>query len=191
MPCDFPVYACLWSDRVTGLCHSLGLLSWPLWGFVESGPCKTTLQVLMCSDWGDLLPKTIHFLPFLQPCCYSGLWAGTAPRPAGIAPGAGGLPAARLNLPSAYFPLNPLIPQSLGFPPVLKLPQSWENHPPTLLGEGDPCVPNAARIAQERSMFCAAAGSFWGCNTKYFKSNHTSRSNLSTQVSGWKPVARV
>lgn len=151
---------------------------------MESGPCKTTLQVLMCSDWSDLLPKTIHFLPFRWPCCYSGLWAGTAPHPAGIgiAPGAGGLPAARLSLHSACFPLNPLILSPWAYPSVLKLAQSWENHR-TLLEEGDR-VPDAARIAQECSVFCTAAGSFWGCNTKSFKRNHTSRSDLSTQVSG-------
>lgn len=71
---------------------------------------------LMCSDWADLLPKTVHFLPFCWPCCYSGLWAGTAPRLAGIALGAGGLPAVWLTLHPACFPLNPLIPHSLALP---------------------------------------------------------------------------
>lgn len=124
VPRDFPVYTqplsmkWQWPDRVTASLV-LGLLSHNPWyqrGFVESGPWKTILQVVMCSDWGDLLPKTVHFLPFRQPRCYSGLWAGTAPRPAGIAPAGRWASCCWLTLHSACFPLNPLNPQFLGLP---------------------------------------------------------------------------
>lgn len=136
----FTLSPCLWRDRVTGSCHGvLGLSSHDPWyqrGFVESGPCKT-LRVLLCSDWGDLLPKTVRFLPFPWPCCYSGLWAGTAPHPAGIALGAGGL-GSPSTLPAAHLTLSFLTPWD--YPSVLKVAQSWDSHPPTLLGEEDPCA---------------------------------------------------
>lgn len=131
-------------------CHD----PWYQQGSVESGPYKTTCQVLMGSDRGDLLPKTIHFLPFLQPCCYSGLWAGTAPRPAGIALGAGGLPAAWLTLHSACFPLNPLIPQSLGFsscPKIGSVLGESSTHAP---GRGGPTCPMS--LGSRRSAACSA-----------------------------------
>lgn len=115
-------------------CHD----PWYQQGNVESGPYKTTCQVLMGSDRGDLLPKTIHFLPFSSPAAILG--CGLAPllvQRASLRGQVGfllhGSPS---TLPASHLTLSFLSPwASL---PVLKLAQSWENHPPTLLGEGDP-----------------------------------------------------
>lgn len=145
LPCLHP--ACVyevteWPAHVTASLV-LGLSSHDPWyqqGFVESGPCKTILKC-WCAQTGvtSCLRLFISF-PSAGPAAIPGCGlASLLVRRASLRGQVGFLlPGSPSALPASHLTLSFLTPWA--YPSVLKRVQSWENHPPTLVGEGYPCA---------------------------------------------------